>query len=128
MLMSSNKYGFVVSGDEIMFLKLDVEEKVEYNTHDDREPVSLFFQPWMSYSAPIKLSDIFDADDGTVSVRMAMLYLVNCSVSDDWQLPAEIGGALNYTVKTKAGERYMPVLSHMVNKKSGTVSSILILK
>jgi hypothetical protein len=48
MLMSSNKFGFVVSGDEIMFLKLDVVEKVEHDTPDSRDPVSLFFQPWMA--------------------------------------------------------------------------------
>jgi hypothetical protein len=127
MLMSSNKFGFVVSGDEIMFLKLDVVEKVEHDTPDGRDPVSLFFQPWMAYSDPIKLADIFDEDEGTISVRIAMLYLISYSTSDDWQLPAEIGGALNYDIKTKAGERYVPSLSHLANRKSGSVPRISIL-
>jgi hypothetical protein len=117
MLMSSNKYAFLVSADEIMFLQFDLIQKVEYDTHDNRDEVDLFVEPWLMYSNPIKFADILDEEESTVSVRLAMLYLIRCSIQGDWELPENIGDSLNYAAKTKAGERYVPKLSFMENRR-----------
>jgi hypothetical protein len=112
MLMSSNKYAFLVSADEVMFLKFELVEKVEYPTRDS-EPVDLFVEPWLMYSDPIKFTDIFDEEKGTVSVRLAMLYLLACSVQEDWMLQANMGNSLKYAATTKPGERYVPKFSFL---------------
>jgi hypothetical protein len=110
MLVSSNKYAFLVSADEVIFLQFDPVEKVEYPTRDS-EPVDLFIEPWLMYSDPIKFTDILEEEKGTVSVRLAMFFLLQCSVQEDWSLPVDMGNSLNYAAKTKAGETYVPKLS-----------------
>jgi hypothetical protein len=125
MLMSSNKFGFVVSADEIMFLWFDIVEKVDYDLYDGPDPVVLYTEPHMYYSDPIKLADVFNEDEGTISVRMAILYLIHCSITGEYELPAEMGSALNYAAKTKPGERYVPYLKHRdprVKRKGGLFS------
>jgi hypothetical protein len=116
MLMSSTRYAFVVCADEIMFLKFELVEKVDYNAPLDLDHVKLFVEPWLSYSPPIKFTDVLDPNEGTVSVKLAMLYLLHCSMQSDWELQAEIGNSLKYAAKTKAGERYVPTLSWLKKK------------
>jgi hypothetical protein len=117
MLLSSTRYAFVVAADEVMFLKFDLVEKVSYNTPDGREYIKLFVEPWIYYSPPIKFTDTLDPAEGTVSVKLAMLYLLHCSMQNDWQLKEDIGNSMKYSAKTKPGEKYVPVLSWLPKKK-----------
>ncbi|KAH7080212.1 hypothetical protein BKA63DRAFT_406864, partial [Paraphoma chrysanthemicola] len=113
MLMSSTRYAFLVSASEITFLKFDVIQKTQYNVPAGKDPVDLFHEPWLLYSEPIKFEDVLeeeDEQDTTVSVKMALLYLLYCSTKTGWELPADTGRSLNYFAKTKAGEGWKPVL------------------
>lgn len=110
MLQSSTRHAFLVSADEIMFLKFELVEKVEYETHDGRDPVELFVEPWLSYSAPIKFSDVLDAKVNKVPVKLAMMYMLHCGMQKDWEMQPEIGNSLKYAAKTKAGEMWLPRL------------------
>jgi hypothetical protein len=110
MLQSSTRNAFVVSADEIMFLQFELIEKVEYCTHDRRDPVNLFVEPWLSYSEPIKFSEILDEKEAKVPVKLALMYLLHCGMQKDWEMQAEIGNSMKYAAKTKAGERYVPKL------------------
>jgi hypothetical protein len=109
MLLSSTRYAFIVSADEIMFLKFDLVDQVEIAP--DGRVVKLWTEPWIYHSKPLKLTDGLDPDKGTVSVKMAMLYLLHCSMQVGFQLQEDIGRSLKYSAKTKAGERYVPKLS-----------------
>ena len=111
MLLSSTRYAFLISANEIIFLKFDMTEKVEYNTHDNRDPVDLFIEPWLSYSAPITFTDLLDEKKNTVSAKLALLYLLHCSTQEGWQMSPETGTRLNYAAKMQAGERWVPTLS-----------------
>jgi hypothetical protein len=122
MLLSSTRYGFIVSGHEIIFLKLDIDEKVEYDTHDGREPVELFQKPIFYYSKPIKFTDGFDDNGvGSVSLKVALLYVLHCAMEDEFQILADTRSSLKYAAYTKAGEAYdpFPVKPDWLLKKRG---------
>jgi hypothetical protein len=100
MLMSNIRYSFLVSSDEIMFLKVDIRDKKAGEEH-------VLAEPWLNYSEPIKITEVFDAERKTITVRMALLYLLWLVVQngkDKWCLPDELGNSLNYAVFTKANE------------------------
>jgi hypothetical protein len=111
MLLSSTRYAFLASADEIIFLKLDVDEKVEYDTHDGRDPVDLFARPVLYYTDPIKFTDTFDETESSLSLKVALLYVLNCALEDEFQVTADTGSSLNYAATTKAGEAFRPYLS-----------------
>jgi hypothetical protein len=119
MLKSSTKYAFLVSADEIMCLKFDMIQKVDYNNDTSKDPVDLFVEPWIHYSLPIRWADILHEAKGTVSVKLALLYLLYCSMQEDYELESEIGNAERYRTKTKAGARYMPKLSWKIGERLG---------
>lgn len=114
MLLSSTRYAFLISADEIMFLRFDLIEKVDYNTGDD-EPVDLFTEPWLSYSQPIKHSATFDQDGG-LSLGVALLYLYACAMEKDFELDGAMGNSLKFFAKTKAGQKYVPSFAGLKKK------------
>jgi hypothetical protein len=122
MLLSSTRYGFLVSGHEIIFLKLDVDEKVEYDTHDGRAPVELFQKPTFYYSQPIKFNDGFDENGGgSVSLKIALLYVLHCAMEDEFQILADTRSSLKYAGYTQPGEAYdmFPIKPDWLLKKRG---------
>lgn len=110
MLLSSTSHAFIVSADEIMFLKMDIREKVEYPDPDDGKPVDVFCEPWLRYSNPIRFTDGYDSVEKSVSVKVAMMYMFHSCMGDKWELPELSGSSLNFAQRTKSGERYVPKL------------------
>ncbi|CAO2657904.1 Nn.00g071640.m01.CDS01 [Neocucurbitaria sp. VM-36] len=112
MMMDNIRYAFLTSSDEIIFLKFDIVERVKYvntaprNATPDIDQVDVLKEPWLSYSDPIKFTDILDEAKGTVPVRLALLYLLHTSITSDWHLPDDMGSSRKYAAKTKAGEKY----------------------
>lgn len=101
--MGNITYSFLVSSDEIMFLKLEIQEK---RVLDER----VLMEPWLHYSEPIKFSDDYNEEPCSVTVRMALLYLFWLIVQNDreeWCLPDEMGKSLNYFVFTKENEDWV---------------------
>ena len=100
MLMNNNRYAFLVSSDEITFLHMEVRKI----THRER---TLFYEPWLHYSPPMKIADKFDVEKESVTVRMALLYLF-CEVMQwqggEWALDDEMGNCLAYADFGRAGE------------------------
>lgn len=119
MLKSSTKYAFVVSADEIICLKCELSEKVDYNTHKSGKVIDLFVEPWLHYSAPIKFADLLHERKGTVPVRLALLYLLHCSMQEDYELDGDIGNAANYKATTESGQRYVPKLNFKIGQRLG---------
>ncbi|KAJ4365486.1 hypothetical protein N0V95_000421 [Ascochyta clinopodiicola] len=100
MLMANLRYSFLVSSDEIIFLRIDIEEKKVGGK-------TALFEPWLNYSEPIKITDAFDAGEGTITVRMALLHilwLVAQNGREAWSTPDEMGNCLNYAIFTEEGE------------------------
>lgn len=97
--MSSHRFAFLVSSDEIMFLRMDVEEIKEKGR-------TVFFQPRLRYSEPMSITDAFDAEKKTITVRMALTYLFWLVIHDgeNWRLPEEMGNCLNYAAFTDGQE------------------------
>ena len=114
MLMANLRYAFLVSSDEIVFLRVTTEErKVGEKT--------VLIEPWLHYSEPMKINDTFDAEKRTVPVRMALLHLFWLVIQngrEKWSLPDELGNCLNYAIFTREGEDwklrrpYVPEPSH----------------
>ncbi|UPX13315.1 uncharacterized protein EKO05_0003831 [Ascochyta rabiei] len=100
MLMANLRYSFLVSSDEIIFLRIDIKEKKVGGK-------TVLFEPWLNYSEPMRITDAFDAGNGTITVRMALLHilwLVAQNEREDWSTPDETGNCLNYAVFTEEGE------------------------
>lgn len=114
MLMDRIRYAFLVSVDEIIFLRCDVVQKVETvnvaprGRAPDLDQAEVLMEPWLYYSDPIKFTDTLDETKGTVPVRLALLYLMHTSTGSDWKMPNELGSCLKYMAKTKAGEKWKP--------------------
>jgi hypothetical protein len=119
MLKSSTKYAFLVSADEIMCLKFDIIQKVDYENDTSKDPLDLFVEPWIHYSVPIRWVDVLHEAEGTVSVKLALLYLLHCSMQEDYELESEVGNAAKYRAKTKAGATYMPKLNWKIGERLG---------
>lgn len=66
--MNNHRYAFLVSSNEIMYLRMDVK-------HVTEKGKALFCEPRLHYSHPMKLTDSLDAAKGTVTVRLGLLYL-----------------------------------------------------
>jgi hypothetical protein len=112
MLESHTNYGFVTSTDEIVFLRLDIETRTQCVNVAPPEDlpyladVDVAIEPRLHFSDPIKYAYMLDEAEGTISVRMAMLFLVHTVLTKDWLLPEDKGSSFNYFGKTDAGERY----------------------
>ena len=99
MLMNNHRFSFLISGDEIMYLKMEVE-------HVMHKGKVVFCEPKLYYSHPMKLTDQFDEANGTITVRLGLLYFfwLVIFVEKSWQVPEEIGNCLNYAVFMDDGE------------------------
>jgi hypothetical protein len=106
MLMSATRHAFVVSADEIMFLKFDIIQKQHYPDDPKEDPTDVFVEAHLMYSTPIKLNGLFDEDSGEVPVKMALLYLMHCVTLEGWQMEEDLGNSMKYATKTKWGENY----------------------
>ncbi|KAH8728443.1 hypothetical protein GQ44DRAFT_609535 [Phaeosphaeriaceae sp. PMI808] len=102
MLLSSTRYAFLVSADEMMFLKLNAVEKLHYNASNNAVPV--FVEPWISFSRPVKFDDVFDERTGKVPVKLALLYMLYRCSQEDWQVEMGIGVGVSYAKKTPPGQ------------------------
>lgn len=98
--MANIRYSFLVSSDEIMFLRMEIEErKVKGKT--------VLFEPWLHYSEPMKIMDVFDEEKRTITARMGifhLFWLVSQNDRDTWALPDETGNCLNYAVFTRTNK------------------------
>ncbi|KAJ4375463.1 hypothetical protein N0V86_006994 [Didymella sp. IMI 355093] len=96
MLMNNHRYSFLVSSDEIMYLRLDVEQVKEKGR-------TVFYEPRLHYSQPAKITGAFDPEAGTITVRMGLLYLFYLVIRDreGSVLPEEMGYCLNYAAWTQ---------------------------
>ena len=98
-MMDNIRYAFLTSSDEIIFLKFEIAERVKYvnkaprTATPDIDQVDVLKEPWLSYSDPIKFTDILDEAKGTVPVRLALLYLLHTSITSDWHLPDDMGSS-----------------------------------
>jgi hypothetical protein len=109
-------YGFIVSSDEIMFLRFDIDTCVEeVNLYHDRpelspcmECVDIMEEPHLWYSDPIKLTDTFDSAEDGITVKLGLLHLLHEMVSTKWKMQDEKGRCAQYFRKTDAGERWVP--------------------
>lgn len=100
MLMANLRYSFLVSSDEILFLRITTEEKKVGEK-------TVLIEPWLHYSEPMKINDTFDVEKRTVPVRMALLHLFGLVIQngkENWSLPDELGNCLNYAIFTKEKE------------------------
>ena len=134
--MDNIRFAFLTSSDETIFLRFEIterpqgahrprfdeddedddeeeqEEEAEEEQFQDEEKgsdmtsVETLKEARLYYSDPIKHSDILDEAKGTVPLRLALLYLLYTSSTSKWQLPADIGSAINYKAKTRAGEKW----------------------
>lgn len=110
MLMSTTRYAFLVCADEIMFLKFEMIDKCYYPEYEGETPVDLFVEPWLHYTAPMKLTDCLDEENGKVPAKMALLYMLHRATEEGWQMEEDIGKSANYAAKTKFGEKWFPKL------------------
>jgi hypothetical protein len=105
MLLKSLRFGYIVSGDEIMFLAFVIEEK---HMHGQ----VLYSQPWLNFSKPIKHTDTFDEAKGTISVRQGLLYLfanvMDMIESNTAVIDEDIWDSLNYAKVTAPGRHWQP--------------------
>lgn len=92
-----------------MFVQLVIREKCEYDTKDG-EAVDTLCEPWLSYSDPIKFSDNVDERAGTISIKLALLYILSGDTGIPWIISENLGSSLNYAAKTKAGEAFVPIM------------------
>ncbi|KAF3032051.1 hypothetical protein E8E12_001089 [Didymella heteroderae] len=116
MLMNNHRYSFLVSSDEIMYLRMDINQVVEKGK-------ILFCEHRLHYSHPMKITDAVDTEKGTITVRMGLLYLFWLIIRDDkgCKLPEEMGNCLNYAVFMDDGEDLRtrkPYVPDSIKKKS----------
>lgn len=100
MLMNNHRYSFLLSSDEIMFLRMDINER----KHEaNQTSTTLFHEPWLQYSTPMKITEVFDAEARSITTRMGLFYLLWLVMQNDgsWRLPDEMGNCLNYAAWTQ---------------------------
>jgi len=115
MLKISTSYGFLVSSDEVMFLRLDVNtciEEVDINIlQPELSPlfdwVDVLQEPHLFYSDPIKFTDAFDLAEGKITVKMGLLHMIHEIVVKDWELQDNKGRCAGYFKRTEAGEKWV---------------------
>ncbi|XP_014558296.1 hypothetical protein COCVIDRAFT_94942 [Bipolaris victoriae FI3] len=112
MLECNTEYGFLVSSDEIIFLRFAIVYKgKKMNVAEPGEPERLAFvytmvEPSINYSDPVKHSEMLDDTNSTVTVRMALLYLLHTTVMKRFQMPEQKGNAAQYFPTTEAGKKF----------------------
>lgn len=112
--MAKIRYGFLVSSDEIIFLRCEPIQKMETvnvaprGQKPELKQIHTFVEPWIDYSDPIKFTDVLDLDRGTVPVKLAMLYFLYLSTCTEWKMPNKLGSSLKYFARTNAGEKWRP--------------------
>jgi len=109
--MSVTRYGFLVSADEIMFLRFEIIEKVHYPDNPDEHPDDLYSEPWLHYSAPSKLADVLDDDNGNTPAKIALLYMLLDVSEEDSIITQDLGNSEKYRGKTKVGQKWAPKFS-----------------
>ncbi|KAJ4988155.1 hypothetical protein SVAN01_06407 [Stagonosporopsis vannaccii] len=102
MLMNNHRYSFLVSSDEIMFLRMHINEVKFEDKKSGLDPKTVLYEPWLYYSKPMKITDTFNAKEGTITVRMGLFHLFFLAIHNDkmWRLPDEMGNCLNYATFT----------------------------
>jgi hypothetical protein len=111
MLKANTAYGFVISSDEIMFLRFDIDIRtVEANIAPRGNPpeiaiVDAVTEPRVYYSDPIKHTDLLDPAKSTIPVKLALLYLLHTTMNGPWKLPDGKGKSAAAFTMTKSGER-----------------------
>jgi hypothetical protein len=111
MLKANTAYGFVISSDEIMFLRFDIDIRtVEANIAPRGIPpeiadVNAVTEPRVYYSDPIKHTDLLDPPKGTIPAKLALLYMVHTAMTGQWKLPDAKGKSAAAFTMTKAGEK-----------------------
>ncbi|KAL6152860.1 hypothetical protein ACJBU6_08034 [Exserohilum turcicum] len=112
MLACDTKYGFIISSDEIIFLRFDiVKRSIKVNVARKGDPprfewVDVMAEPNLFYSPPIKHTDVLDEEKGTVSVKLALLHLIHTTVASEFKMPAEKGNCAKYFPLGNAGEKF----------------------
>ncbi|KAL1795260.1 hypothetical protein ACET3X_007076 [Alternaria dauci] len=114
MLKLSTSYGFLVSSDEIMFLRLEIDTCVEEVDINIRKPdlppqfamVDVLEEPHLFYSDPIKFTDVFDSTERKITVKMGLLYMMHRVVMNDWNMQEKKGRCAGYFKRTEAGEKW----------------------
>lgn len=112
MLACNTEYGFLVSSDEIIFLHFAIVYKgKKMNIAEPGEPERLAFvysmvEPHVYYSDPIKHSEVLDEAKGTVTVRLALLFLLHSTVTQRFQMPKQKGNAAHFFPTTEAGKKF----------------------
>ncbi|KAH8623262.1 hypothetical protein IG631_21741 [Alternaria alternata] len=115
MLKISTSYGFLVSSDEVMFLRLDINtciEEVDINIlQPELSPlfdwVDVLQEPHLFYSDPIKFTDAFDLAEGKITVKMGLLHMIHEIVVKDWEMQDDKGRCAGYFKRTEAGEKWV---------------------
>ncbi|KAH6642993.1 hypothetical protein C7974DRAFT_303875, partial [Boeremia exigua] len=110
MLMNDHRYSFLVSTDEIMFLRMDIKAVKVNDRNNNLQPKTVLYEPWLHYSVPMKIADAFDYGKNTITTRMGIFHLLWLVIQDDrkWRLPAETGNCLNYATFTGDEEDLIP--------------------
>lgn len=100
--MNNHCYSFLVSSDEIMFLRMHIKEVSFEDRRRGLKPETILYEPWLHCSEPMKITDTFDAKEGTITVRMGLFHLFFLAIQNDnmWRLPDEMGNCLNYATFT----------------------------
>jgi hypothetical protein len=113
MLKTSTSYGFVVSSDEVMFLRFEVNTCIEHVDVNILRPelfplfgwVDVLEEPHLWYSDPIKFTDVFDPAEGRITARLGLLHLVHEVTVKEWKMQDDKGRCAMYFRKTGAGEK-----------------------
>ncbi len=98
--MSNHRYSFLVSSDEIMFLRMEVREVK--NTENILNATTVLCEPWLQCSKPMKIADSFSLESRTISTRMGLFHLCWLALQTDrmWRLPDEMGNCIEYAMFT----------------------------
>jgi hypothetical protein len=115
MLKLNITYGFVVSSDEIMFLRFDIDyciEEVNNNScRPDWSPVIEWMEtveePHLWHLDPIKFTDGFDSAEENVTVKLGLLHLMHEVVIKAWTMQDQKVRCARYFPKTEAEEKWV---------------------
>jgi hypothetical protein len=115
MLKTDTNYGFVLSSDEIMFLRFDIStcvEEVDINRRNREllprfEWVDVLEEPHLFYSDPIKFTDAFDSAEGKITARQGLLHLIHEVVTKGWKMQDRKGKCTEYFQMAEAGQKWV---------------------
>jgi hypothetical protein len=112
MLKAGTHFGFLISSDEIIFLRFEITERVvEVNIAPRGDPkefadMDAVKEPRIMFSNPINYTDVLDTDKGTIPVKLALLHMVHSAMTGEWEMPSDKGKSEAYFATTNAGEKY----------------------